>query len=459
MAKTSSLPQLSKLAELKSRIIFLLLALAVYRLGAHITVPGIDIDVLAESLKQQDSNGGISAMINMFSGGAFSKRSIFMLGVMPYITASIFIQILSVIYPPLEQLKKEGQTGRRKMTQYTRYLTLVLATAQGSLFALGLQSGSLGSAALIVNPGLTFVVWAVLTWVTGTVFLMWLGEQITERGVGNGISMLIFASIVSSIPGGVIHLFDQVRTSQVNLFVALFIVFLAFAVVAFVVFVERALRKITISYARKQQGRMMSAGNQVSHLPLKLNMAGVIPAIFGSALIAFILTGAQMISRINVESLPWFLAWLPKSGEKISLYMGQGQPLYLLLFASLIIFFCFFYTALQFNSKETSENLKRSGAFLPGIRPGIHTSNYLDKVLTRITLWGALYMTFICLMPEVLNRLLGLQIYLGGTSVLITVVVVMDLIAQVQSHIMSHQYESLMKKTNISSSLSNNIGL
>ncbi len=450
MAKTPSLPQFSRLVELKSRVLFLVMALIVYRFGAHITVPGIDVDVLAETLRQQQ-NQGITAMINMFSGGAFSRMSVFMLGVMPYITASIFMQIGSVIFPPLEQLKKEGQAGRRKITQYTRYLTLILALFQGTIFALGLQSGSLGiSANIVANPGWQFVFWATITWVTGAMFLMWLGEQISERGIGNGISMLIFASIVSSLPSAIATLFEQTRLGEIKPLTAFLIIILAFVVVMLVVFVERALRKVTINYAKRQQGRHMSLNNQMTHLPLKLNMSGVIPAIFGSAFISFVLTISSMLSGM-ADSYPT----LGAIGRKLSVYMGQGEPIYLLVFGALIIFFCFFYTALVFNSKEISDNLKRSGAFLPGIRPGIHTAQYLDKVLTRLTLWGSIYIVGICLMPEILNKILGLSIYLGGTSVLIAVVVIMDMIAQVQSHLTSQSYESLMKKANISNSLSN----
>lgn len=453
---SKALPNISKLSELKSRILFLLFALVIYRMGAYISVPGINADALNEMLRQRGSTGGLSAMINMFSGGAFERMSIFMLGVMPYITSSIIIQILSVVYPPLEQLKKEGQAGRRKMTQYTRYLTLLLAAAQGTAYGIALQNGSMGiPSSVIVLTGPLFVVLAVITWMTGTMFLMWLGEQISERGIGNGISMIIFASIISGVPGGIGYLFEQTRSGQLHMFSALLIVSIVLSVIWLVVFVERAQRRVTVNYARKQQGRQASAASQVTHLPLKLNMAGVIPAIFGSALLAFIYTISSTLQGINVSAdSSSILKIIQRIGELGAQNFGQGQPAQMILFSFMIIFFCFFYTALQFNSKETAENLKRSGAFVPGIRPGIHTSQYLDKVLTRITLWGSLYIAGICLLPELLSKSFGLSFYFGGTSALIAVVVVMDLIAQVQAHLMSQQYDSLMKKTNISSALS-----
>ncbi|GBU09677.1 preprotein translocase membrane subunit SecY [Gammaproteobacteria bacterium] len=454
MSKTP-VPNLSKLSELKSRILFLLLALVIYRMGAFISVPGVNVDALSEILRQQDSSGGVSAMINMFSGGAFERMSIFMLGVMPYITASIIIQILSVVYPPLEQLKKEGQAGRRKMTQYTRYLTLLLAAVQGTAYAIALQNGSMGVASsVIMISGPLFVILAVVTWMTGTMFLMWLGEQISERGIGNGISMIIFASIVSGVPGGIAYLFEAARNDQMQIFTVILIVAIVLSVIWLVVYVERAQRRVAINYARKQQGRQSSSMAQATHLPLKLNMAGVIPAIFGSALLAFIYTISSFLQNIDITpESSTALKILQSIGHLGASSFGQGQLAQMVLFSFMIIFFCFFYTALQFNSKETAENLKRSGAFVPGIRPGIHTSQYLDKVLSRITFWGALYITGICLLPEILSNTLGLQFYFGGTSVLIAVVVVMDLIAQVQAHLMSQQYDSLMKKTNISSAL------
>lgn len=465
--KNNQLPQLGNLSELKSRFLFLMLALIVYRLGVHITVPGINVPLLMDQMTQPGEGQGLSAMMNLFSGGAFERMSIFMLGVMPYITASIVIQMLSVVYPPLEQIKKEGQAGRRKITQYTRYLTIVFAAAQGTAYAFGIVNGSLGfNSNIVMIPAFNFVLLAVITWITGTIFLMWLGEQISERGVGNGISMIIFASILMGMPTGVSALFDTARTEGTTLayLKVVFVILFVMAIVLLVVFIERGQRRITINYARKQQGRQMSIGGQTTHLPLKLNMAGVIPAIFGSAFLSFVYTISAALAKIEVQVVDG-----PMSGlQKFSFFAGQffqkignygvkyftpGQPAYMILFAALIIFFCFFYTAIQFNSKETAENLKRSGGFIPGIRPGIQTSQFFDKVLTRITLWGALYITAICLLPDMLGAIFNFPSYFGGTSILIAVVVVMDLIAQVQAQLVSQQYSSLMKKANISNAL------
>lgn len=465
--KNNQLPQFGNLSELKSRFFFLAIALVVYRLGVHITVPGINVPMLMEGMTQPGENQGLSAMMNLFSGGAFQRMSIFMLGVMPYITASIVIQMLSVVYPPLEQIKKEGQAGRRKITQYTRYLTIVFAAAQGTAYAFSIVNGSLGfSANIVMLPTFNFILLAVITWITGTIFLMWLGEQISERGIGNGISMIIFASILMGMPTGVSALFETARLQGgLAYFSVVVVILFVFAIILLVVFIERGQRRITINYARKQQGRQMSIGGQTTHLPLKLNMAGVIPAIFGSAFLSFVFTISDALAKIEVkiidgpmsgfEKFSYFISqFFQKIGTYGSQYFKPGQPAYMILFAALIIFFCFFYTAIQFNSKETAENLKRSGGFIPGIRPGIQTSQFFDKVLTRITLWGALYITAICLLPDMLGAIFSFPSYFGGTSILIAVVVVMDLIAQVQAQLVSQQYSSLMKKTNISSALS-----
>ncbi len=433
------LPQLSRLAELKSRLLFLIGALIVYRLGVHITVPGIDGQVLALVIEQGQSAGGLMALANLFSGGAIQHLSLFMLGVMPYITASIIVQMLSAVVPSFEQMRKDGQAGRRKMTQYTRYLAVVLAVFQGLGWAFSIQSGSMGYPPnIVINPGTSFVMVAVITWVAGAMFLMWLGEQITERGIGNGISMLIFASIVSGLPAGTASLFEMTRNGTINPLVTILLISLVLGLVVLVVYVERAQRRITINYARRQQGGRMSIGGQSTHLPLKLNMAGVIPAIFASSLLAFLLTAGNLFNF-----------------EPIQRYLAQGEPLYVILMATMVVFFCFFYTALVFNSKETADNLKRSGAFIPGIRPGIHTAQYVDKVLTRITLWGAVYITGVVILPEFIGMGLGTRIAFGGTSALIVVVVVMDLIAQIQAQLMSQQYEGLLKKANFTGNLSN----
>ncbi len=470
MSNSQSLGVLSKFSDLKNRLVFLVLALIVYRIGIHITIPGIDASYLMQLMEASkgEENRGISAMINLFSGGAFERMSIFMLGVMPYITASIVMQMLTVVYPPLEQLKKEGQAGRRKITQYTRYLTILFAGAQGFFYSLAIVKGAFtgDQNVVLISSGL-FLTISTITLLTGTMFLMWLGEQITEKGIGNGISMLIFASILMGVPSGASHLFEIARTNG-NYFIPIVLFAIILVTIFCIVFVERGQRRITINYARKQQGRRMSVGTQSSHLPLKLNMAGVIPAIFGSAFLAFVNTisaGMQSIEIATVDlqtlsswaKIKYYVAsFFQGVGEAGVRYFAPGKPAYIIIFAALIIFFCFFYTAIQFNSKETAENLKRSGGFIPGIRPGINTSQYLDKVLTRITLWGALYITIICLLPEILNGVFNLNFYLGGTSILIAVVVVMDLVTQIQAHLMSHQYESLMKRANISSALGNN---
>ena len=429
---------LGKLKELRQRLFFVLGALMVFRLGTFIPIPGIDPHVLAGLAEQQQ--GTILDMFNMFSGGALERMSMFALGIMPYISASIIIQLLTVTVPTLEQLKKEGESGRRKITQYTRYGTVGLATLQAFGIAAGLQSQSMGGSPLVIVAGPSFILTTVVTLVTGTMFLMWLGEQITERGVGNGISVIIFAGIVAGLPSAIGGTLELARTGELNVITILFLFGLALAVTAFVVFVERGQRRITVNYAKRQQGRKVYAA-QSTHLPLKLNMAGVIPPIFASSIILFPATLGSWFGQ--TEGMGWL--------KDIASTLSPGQPLYVLMYALAIIFFCFFYTALVFNSRETSDNLKKSGAFIPGIRPGEQTSRYIDGVMTRLTLVGAIYITAVCLMPEFLILYWNVPFYFGGTSLLIIVVVVMDFMAQVQAHLMSHQYEGLMKKANLKS--------
>lgn len=421
---------LSGLAELKQRLLFVLWGLIVFRIGAHIPVPGIDATRLAEIFSNNQNN--ILGMANVFSGGALQRLSIFALGIMPYISSSIIMQLLTVISPQLEQLKKEGETGRRKITQYTRYGTLILATFQ----AIGMSKFLAGSGTAI-HSGYLFYVTTVITLVTGTMFLMWLGEKITERGVGNGISLIIFAGIAAGLPKAIGGTFEQVRQGMMQPIALVFLVLVLLGVTAFVVFIERGQRRITVNYAKRQQGRKVYAAHQ-SHLPLKINMSGVIPPIFASSLILFPASISQWFGQSKST-------WLTDIGFALQ----PGQPLYILLFSSGIVFFCFFYTALVFNPKETADNLKRSGAFIPGIRPGDQTASYIDKVMTRLTLAGAVYITAVSILPEFL--VLGWQVpfYFGGTSLLIIVVVIMDFIAQIQAHLMSQQYESLMKKANL----------
>ena len=420
-----------KFGDLKRRLVFLLLALLVYRIGAHIPVPGIDPTQLAELFKQ--NQGGILGMFNMFSGGALSRFTIFALGIMPYISSSIIMQLLTVVYPPFEALKKEGEAGRRKITQYTRYATVFLAFFQafGISVALEAQPG------LVMDPGVLFRFVTVSTLVTGTMFLMWLGEQITERGLGNGISIIIFAGIAAGLPSAIGGLLELVRTGAINALSAIFIVLLVVAVTFAVVFVERGQRKILVNYAKRQVGNRVYGG-QSSHLPLKLNMSGVIPPIFASSIILFPATITSWFS--SGDQLRWL--------KDIAGTLSPGQPIYVMLYAAAIVFFCFFYTALVFNSKETADNLKKSGAFVPGIRPGDQTAKYIDKILMRLTLTGAVYVTLVCLLPEFLILKWNVPFYFGGTSLLIIVVVTMDFMSQVQAYIMSHQYESLLKKAN-----------
>ena len=424
-----------KFGELRQRLVFLVLALLVFRLGAHIPVPGIDPDQLAQLFSGQKD--GILGMFNLFSGGALSRFTVFALGIMPYISASIIMQLMTIVVPSLESLKKEGQAGQRKITQYTRYGTVFLATFQ----ALGISVALQAQPGLVINPGLMFELNTVVTLVTGTMFLMWLGEQITERGLGNGISIIIFGGIVSGLPNALASLLELVRTGSMNIISALLIVVICVAVTYFVVFVERGQRRILVNYAKRQVGNKIYGG-QSSYFPLKLNMAGVIPPIFASSIILFPATIAG-----------WFTSGEPTNMfsriiKDLAATLAPGQPVYTILYAAAIIFFCFFYTALVFNSRETAENLKKSGAFVPGIRPGDQTARYIDKILVRLTLAGSIYMVLVCLLPEFLVLKYNVPFYFGGTSLLIIVVVAMDFMAQVQSFVMQQQYGSLMKKAN-----------
>ncbi|QAU35883.1 preprotein translocase subunit SecY [Janthinobacterium sp. 17J80-10] len=423
------------------RLWFLLGALVVYRIGAHIPVPGIDPTQLAQLFKQ--NQGGVLGMFNMFSGGALSRFTIFALGIMPYISASIIMQLLTVVSPQLEAIKKEGESGRRKITQYTRYGTLLLALFQAFGIAIALES----QAGLVLDPGFGFRMTAVVTLVTGTMFLMWLGEQITERGLGNGISIIIFAGIAAGLPSALGGLFELVRTGSMNALSAILICVVAAAVTYLVVFVERGQRKILVNYAKRQVGNKIYGG-QSSHLPLKLNMAGVIPPIFASSIILFPATITSWFTSGSNASSP-AVSFL----KDLAASLAPGEPIHALLYAVAIVFFCFFYTALVFNSKETADNLKKSGAFVPGIRPGDQTARYIDKILTRLTLVGAVYITLVCLLPEFLIAKWQVPFYFGGTSLLIIVVVTMDFMAQVQNYVMSQQYESLLKKANFKGGL------
>lgn len=435
MATPASLASGSKFGDLKRRLWFLLGALVVYRIGSYIPVPGIDPEQLKQLFDSQ--SGGILGMFDMFSGGALSRASVFALGIMPYISASIIVQMMAAVSPQLEALKKEGEAGRRKITQYTRYGTVFLALFQSLGISIALESQG-----VVIDPGMGFRVIAITTLTAGTMYLMWVGEQITERGIGNGISLIIFAGIVAGLPSAVAGTLELTRTGAFSIPLVLLLFAGAIAVVAFVVFVERGQRKILVNYAKRQVGKMVMGG-QSSHLPLKLNISGVIPPIFASSIVLFpaTLTG-------------WFgsdpsMYWL----RDISAVLSPGQPVYMLIYAVAIIFFCFFYTALVFNPRETADNLKKSGAFVPGIRPGDQTARYIDKVMTRLTLVGAVYVTLVCLLPEVLIAKWNVPFYFGGTSLLIIVVVVMDFMAQVQAYVMSHQYESLLKKANFKGGL------
>ena len=427
----ASFGEASRLTELRKRFFFLLGGLVVYRIGTFIPVPGIDPVALARFFQEQQ--GTILSMFNMFSGGALERLSILALGVMPYISASIIVQMMAVVVPQLQALRKEGEAGRRKLTQYTRYGTVGLAAFQGAGAAVAFQNQG-----VVIAPGLQFVFVATMTLTAGTMFLMWLGEQITERGLGNGISMIILAGIVAGLPAAIGGTLELVRNGEINPALALILVLMVAGVTAFVVFVERAQRRIPVNYAKRQQGRRMFAGT-ATHLPFKLNMAGVIPPIFASSLLLFPATIASWFG--TSERFGWL--------QNVAASLGIGQPVHMMLYSALIIFFCFFYTALVFNSRETAENLKKSGAFIPGIRPGQHTAEYIDKVLTRLTVWGSLYVATVCLMPEILISQFRVPFYFGGTSLLIIVVVIMDFMAQMQAHLMSHQYEGLMKKANL----------
>ncbi len=427
----AALGEASRFADLRARLAFLAGALIVYRIGTFIPVPGIDPVALDQMFQQQ--SGTILSMFNMFSGGALQRLSIFALGIMPYISASIIMQMAGVVVPQLAQLKKEGEAGRRKITQYTRYGTVILSAFQSVGAAVALQNQG-----VVLAPGPSFVFTAAVTLVTGTMFLMWLGEQITERGIGNGISMIILSSIIAGLPSAIGGTLELVNTGELSAAVALILFILVIAVTYGVVFVERGQRRITVNYAKRQQGRKMYAG-QTTHLPFKLNMAGVIPPIFASSLILFPATIASWFG--TSEGMGWL--------QTLSARLSPGQPIYILMYASLIMFFCFFYTALVFNSRETADNLKKSGAFVPGIRPGVQTAEYIDKVLTRLTFWGGLYITLVCLLPEFMILYWQVPFYFGGTSLLIIVVVTMDFMAQLQAHMMSHQYDGMLKKANL----------
>lgn len=425
-----------RLTELRQRLLFVIGALVVYRIGAHVPIPGVDPKALAAMFAQQ--GGSILDMVNMFSGGALKRLSIFALGIMPYISASIIMQLMAGVIPKLEQIKKEGESGRKKINQYTRYGTVFLATFQAIGVGLALQNQSASGVPVVVSPGIHFLFITAVSLVCGTVFLMWLGEQVTERGIGNGISIIIFAGIVAGLPSAVGGTLELARTGELSMMSIVALFGIALAVTALVVFVERGQRRITINYAKRQEGRRMYAAHK-SFLPLKLNMSGVIPPIFASSIILFPATLAGWFG--NTKNLGWL--------QDIATTLSPGQPLYVLCYAGAIVFFCFFYAALVFNSNETAENLKKSGAFIPGVRPGQQTAAYIDAVMTRLTLAGAIYITAVCLLPEFLIVYWNVPFYFGGTSLLIIVVVVMDFMSQIQTYIISHQYEGLLKKSNI----------
>ena len=426
-----SFADMSRFTELRQRLFFLIGALIVYRIGTYIPVPGIDPNALQSFFEEQ--SGTILSMFNMFSGGALERLSIFALGIFPYISCSIVMQMASVTIPTLKELKKEGESGRRKITQYTRYGTVFLAAFQSFGASIALQNQG-----VVVTPGFNFLFTACVTLVTGTMFLMWLGEQITERGIGNGISMIILASIISGLPSAIGGTLELANTGEISSALVLILLILVVAVTSFVVFVERGQRRIPVNYAKKQQGRRMMQG-QSTHLPFKINMSGVIPPIFASSIILFPATIASWFG--TSDGFDWL--------QDIAASLAPGQPIYILLYAGLIMFFCFFYTSLVFDSKDTADNLQRSGAFMPGIRPGRQTAEYIDKVLTRLTFWGGLYIMLVCLIPEFMILYFRVPFYFGGTSLLIIVVVAMDFMAQLQALMMSKQYEGLMKKANL----------
>ncbi|MFL2559775.1 MAG: preprotein translocase subunit SecY [Gammaproteobacteria bacterium] len=433
---TGGLGGLAKSTELRQRVIFVIFALIVFRLGSFITLPGIDPSIMKELFDQQ--RGSILDMFNMFSGGALSRMSIFALGVMPYISASIIMQMMTHVYSPLIQLRKEGERGRKKITKYTRYFTVLLAFLQSAGVANALQNQNTANTILVLEPGSLFLMIAIITLVTGTMFLVWLGEQITERGIGNGISIIIFAGIVAGLPSAIGNTIDLARNGELQNFTVILIFISVLLITAFVIFIERGQRKIPINYARKMQGRKMYAA-QSTHLPLKINQAGVIPPIFASAIILFPATIASWVGTGQEGGIV----------QNIALTLSPGQPLYILLYSFAIIFFCYFYTALIFNANETADNLKKTGAFIPGIRPGEQTAQYIDDITTKLTTVGAIYITSVCLLPEFLILYFNVPFYFGGTSLLIVVIVVMDLMAQIQSHLLSHQYEGMMKKANL----------
>ncbi len=424
-----------KLSELRQRLVFVLGALFVYRVGAHIPIPGIDPQALASMFADK---GGILDMVNMFSGGALKRLSVFALGIMPYISASIILQLMAGVVPKLEQIKKEGETGRKKINQYTRYATVFLASFQAVGIALALQNQSAGGMPVVIHPGFQFVFVCAVSLVCGTVFLMWLGEQITERGIGNGISIIIFSGIVAGLPTAIGGTLELARTGEMSAFSIIALFAIAVGVTALVVFVERGQRRITINYAKRQEGRKMYAAHK-SFLPLKLNMSGVIPPIFASSIILFPATLAGWFA--NTQGMGWL--------QDVATTLSPGQPIYVLSYAAAIVFFCFFYAALVFNSNETAENLKKSGAIIPGVRPGVQTAQFIDGVMTRLTLVGSMYITAVCLLPEFLILYWNVPFYFGGTSLLIIVVVVMDFMSQIQTYVISHQYEGLLKKSNL----------
>ncbi len=427
-----------KLAELKARLLFLIGALIVFRVGTFIPVPGVDPVALKDFFDQQ--SGNLLGLFNLFSGGALERFGLFALGIMPYISSSIIMQMASHIVPSLQQLRKEGEQGRRQIIKYTRWGTVALASFQSVAAASWLQN----QAGLVVNPGPSFLITACITLVTGTMFLMWLGEQITERGIGNGISMIILAGIVAGMPGAIAGTAQLINNGEMSPATAIMMLVGGIGAIIFVVFMERAQRRITVNYARRQQGRKMYAA-QSTHLPFKINMSGVIPPIFASSILMFPATIAQFFGQASADANA-----LQRGLQTLGANLGPGQPIYVLLYAALIVFFCFFYTALMYNSKDTADNLKRAGAFLPGIRPGAHTAEYIDRVLTRLTFWGAIYIAGVCLLPELVRMFNpGIPFNFGGTSLLILVVVTMDFMSQMQAHAMSHQYEGMMQKANL----------